>query len=101
MIKKNEIKLFTLASCNRCASIKSRLQLDNIEFVEVDCTPSDCEECDKVEDSIDCGRYPIAIVKSEKGKSIIHTCENKKSSTNKISVNSEDMFMNELKKAYF
>jgi len=100
---KNNLELYILDGCERCSRIKSRLDIDNIIYNIENCTTSDSKKCDSIEDKLDCGRYPIAIVKNNGVTSMIHFCDHKKpsgESTKKIPVDSEDKFINEIKNAY-
>jgi hypothetical protein len=102
----NKIELYLLDGCDRCSRIKYALLADEIKYEEVNCTSSESSKCDSLEDKLDCGRYPMAVVKKKGVTSIIYFCEGKSTSvtatTNKrISVDSEDKFINEIKKAYF
>lgn len=100
---KNKIELYILSKCDRCSRIKTRLETEGISFDIEDCTTSNSKKCDSIEDKIDCGRYPIAVIKNNGITSIIHFCDHKKPSgetTKKIPVDSEDKFISEIKKCY-
>jgi hypothetical protein len=97
---KNKLELYLLDGCNKCSRIKYALLADEIEYDAIDCTNSDNKKCDTLEDKIDCGKYPMAVVKRNGITTIIHFCDTKASSNTKISVDSEDKFINEIKKAY-
>lgn len=104
MEQKVKFELYTLHGCNRCANIKYALEVEDLLYEEVDCTSSENKKCDTLEDKTDCGRYPMAIIKKNGTTTIIHTCDGKKSTSGvnkKIAVDSEDMFIQEVKKAYF
>lgn len=104
MEKKLKFELYTLHGCNKCASLKYALESEDLIYEEVDCTASDNKKCDTLEDKTDCGRYPMAVIKKNGVTTIIHTCNDKKSTSGvnkKIVVDSEDMFIQEVKKAYF
>jgi len=76
---------------------------EEIEFELVNCADSNNKKCDSLEDKVDCGRYPMAVVKKNGTTTIIHFCDNKPAGgtiTKRIPVDSEDKFLSELKKAY-
>jgi hypothetical protein len=100
---KTKIELYVLDGCNKCARIKYELLAEEIDHELIDCTSSDNKKCDTLEDKVDCGRYPMAIVKKNGTTTIIHFCDNKPAggtTTKRIPVDSEDKFLSELKKAY-
>jgi len=104
MKKKIKFELYVLQGCSICANVKYSLEAEDLIFEEVDCTSSENKKCDTLEDKIDCGRYPMAVIKNNFGTTIIHMCDHKKSSggsTKRIPVDSEDKFIQEVKKAYF
>lgn len=95
---------YYLENCERCTRIKYALISDDIDHELVNCTSSNNTACDKLEDKVDCGRYPMAVIKKNGQSTIIHFCDKKSatSGTNKrVPVDSEDMFIQEVKKAYF
>lgn len=101
---KKSIELYLLDGCNKCTSIKYKLIAEEIEYEHVDCTSSENKKCDSLEDKVDCGRYPMAVIKNKGITSIIHFCDTQKpgtGTTRKIPVNSEDMFIKEVKKALY
>lgn len=97
------IELYVLNGCSKCSTVKQKLTEEGLVFSEINCTSTENEDCDKLEDSINCGRYPIAIVKNKGVKSIIHTCYDKKNTakSKKIPADSIESFLSEIKKAYF
>jgi glutaredoxin len=103
MTTKTKFELYILHGCATCARIKYALESEDIIYEEIDCTSSENKKCDTLEDKIDCGRYPMAVIKKNGSTTIIHTCKDRKPSlgaTKKIPVDSEDMFIQEVKKAY-
>lgn len=102
----NKIELYILDGCEKCTRIKYALLAEEIEYEMINCTSSDNKKCDSLEDKIDCGRYPMAVIKKRGTTIIIYFCDGKSTSgttlvTRRISVDSEDKFINEIKKAYF
>ena len=100
---KNKIELYALGGCGTCGRIKYALQAEEIEYELVDCTQSDNKKCDSLEDKVDCGRYPMAVIKAKGSTTVIHFCDNKPAggtNTKRIPVDSEDKFIQEVKKAY-
>lgn len=54
-----KITIFTLTGCDKCASLKSKLNENSIAYKEISC--EECPECcDSVEDTLNITRYPIA-----------------------------------------
>lgn len=103
MTKNSKLELYVLDGCKKCAAIKVALDLEKIEYTEHNCTSSENQDCDAIEDSINCGRYPIAVIKNNRGTTIVYTCEDQKTRGGKIKkvpVDSQDMFISEIKNAY-
>lgn len=104
MQNKVELELFTISGCSRCQNVKYQLEREDIIYHEHSCTSQEDKKCDSLEDKIDCGRYPIAVIKKNGVTTIVHNCYHKKpsgTSVRKIPVDSEDKFIDEVKKAYF
>ena len=97
---KPKIKLYTLNSCTRCAKIKELLYFLDISFTEFDCSSPNSKECDNLEDKLNCFKYPIAEVVLQNG-TVYHISVCKSSSNKRISADSEESFVNEIKKLYF
>lgn len=102
----NKIELYVLDGCEKCTRIKYALISDEIEYEEISCTSSENKKCDNLEDRVDCGKYPMAVVKKRGATSTIYFCEGKSTGgttiiNRRIPVDSEDKFIQEIKKAYF
>lgn len=103
MAKKNKFELYTLHGCEKCARIKYILESEDLLYEEIDCSSSENKKCDSLEDKVDCGKYPMAVIKKNGITTIIHLCDYKKASgeiAKRIPVDSEDKFVIEIKKAY-
>ena len=103
MAKKIKFELYVLGGCDKCSRIKYALDAEDIIYEEINCTSSENKKCDTLEDKIDCGRYPMAVIKTSECTTIIHLCDHKKpsgESTKRIPVDSEDKFISEIKKVY-
>jgi arsenate reductase-like glutaredoxin family protein len=97
----NKIKLYTLEGCSNCKKVNISLLEQGIDYEIVDCSSPDCEECDRLEDQINCGRYPIAVINTNNSTIKIHLCDdNKQSSSNIIIVDSVDKFVSTILKYY-
>ena len=100
---KNKLELYLLDGCDRCNRIKYMILAEELEYEAVNCTSSTNNICDKLEDKVDCGRYPMAVIKKKGSTTIVHFCDGQSASgttTKKVPVNSEDKFVEEIKKAY-
>jgi len=101
---KTKLELYLLDKCDRCTRIKYILSSEEILYDVVNCTASDNKKCDSLEDKIDCGRYPMAVLKNSVSTTIIHFCDNKtatnSNTSRRVPVDSEDKFINEIKKYY-
>jgi hypothetical protein len=101
---KTKLELYLLDKCDRCTRIKYALAWEEIKYEEVNCTSSESSKCDSLEDKLDCGRYPMAVLKNSISTTIIHFCDNKtttnSNTSRRIPVDSEDKFINEIKKYY-
>ena len=97
----NKIKIYTLNGCSNCKKVNSILAEKQIDYEIVDCSSPDCEECDRLEDQINCGRYPIAVIRTEGSTIKVHLCDdNKQSSSKIIIVDSVDKFISTIIKYY-
>jgi len=97
----NKIKLYTLEGCSNCKKVVTVLKELNIEYETVDCTSPDSEECDCLEDEINCGRYPMASIQTDKTTLKLHLCEdNSKMSKQVIAADSVDKFVSTIIKYY-
>ena len=104
MATKIKFELYTLHGCSVCATIKYALESEDLLYEEIDCTASDNTKCDSLEDKTDCGRYPMAVIKKLGSSTIIHMCDGRKTSNGinkKIVADSEDMFIQEVKRLTF
>jgi hypothetical protein len=104
MATKTKFELYILQGCEKCVRIKYAVVAEDLLFEEINCTSSENKKCDSLEDKIDCGRYPMAVIKNNGVTTIIHFCDFKKpsgESIKRIPVDSEDRFIQEIKKAYF
>lgn len=102
----NKIELYVLDGCEKCTRIKYALISEEIDYEEMNCTSSENKKCDNLEDRVDCGKYPMAVVKKRGATSVIYFCEKQSTGgttvvNRRISVDSEDKFIQEIKKAYF
>jgi hypothetical protein len=100
---KTNLDFYFLETCEKCTRIKYALIAEDIEHELVNCTSSSNSICDKLEDKVDCGRYPMAVVKNKGVTTIIHFCDKKptaSATTKKVPVDSEEKFIQEVKKAY-
>ena len=102
----NKIELYVLDGCEKCTRIKYALISEELEYEEIKCTSAENKKCDNLEDRVDCGKYPMAVVKKRGATTTIYFCEGRSiggttTISRKIPVNSEDKFINEIKKAYF
>lgn len=98
-----KFELYVLDGCNKCTRIKYLIASEELDHELVDCTASDNKKCDSLEDKVDCGRYPMAVIKNKGVTTIIHFCDKKPSESTtakRIPVDSEDKFIQEVKKAY-
>ena len=101
MENKIKIELYVLKGCEKCSRIKYGLVADEIPYEEIDCSSTENKKCDSLEDKVDCGKYTMAVVKKKGSTTIVHFCDGKSTTNKKIPVDSEDKFINEIKKAYF
>ena len=105
MENKIKVDLYTLTGCDKCSRIKYILQADEIAYEEIDCSSSENKKCDTLEDRVDCGKYPMAVIKKRGSTTTIYFCESRSTGgsttiTRKIPVDSEDKFVSEIKKVY-
>jgi hypothetical protein len=101
---KTDVYFYYLDGCEKCTKIKYELIKAEIEHELVNCTSSSNSLCDKLEDQIDCGRYPMVVIKKKGSNTVIHFCDKKavlEGKSKRIPVDSEEMFVKEVKKAYF
>jgi hypothetical protein len=100
-----KIELYLLENCGKCARIKYALLAEEIEFEIIDCANSENKKCDRLEDRVDCGRYPMAVIKKRGSITTVYFCDKGSiggttTVTRRIPVDSEDKFIQEIKKAY-
>lgn len=99
---KNKLQLYVLGGCGTCGRIKNRLLEEELDHELIDCSSNKNENCDSLEDKVDCGRYPMAVIKSKGHTTVVYFCNKQSENTSlrKIAVDSEDKFIQEVKKAY-
>jgi glutaredoxin len=105
MENKIKVELYVLKGCDKCSRIKYILQADEIAYEEIDCSSSENKKCDTLEDKVDCGKYPMAVIKKKGSTTMIHFCDGRSTGgtttvTRRIPVDSEYKFIYELKKVY-
>lgn len=101
----NKIEIYILDGCEKCTRIKYALISEDIEYEEISCTSSENKKCDSLEDRVDCGRYPMAVIKKRGSITTVYFCDKGSiggttTITRRIPVDSEDKFIQEIKKAY-
>lgn len=69
-IMKNKLSIFTLEGCSQCAKLKQELLINNILYVEVNCTKEN-EICDNLENLINCDIYPLCVLDYTTNKLIL------------------------------
>ena len=60
-MKKYKLKVFTLKTCPHCASFKTNLKNENIQFTDSVCE-DDPKSCDKIEDITGSEEYPMVML---------------------------------------
>ena len=72
----SELKVYSLADCDKCKSVIQFLDSKDIQYSKVECY-GDSEECDKMEDLTNFSRYPVIKLTTPEEKEIYFGYTNK------------------------
>jgi arsenate reductase-like glutaredoxin family protein len=86
-----KVTVYSLKDCNKCRSLLSSLNTNNIQYEIIECY-GDSAECDRMEDITDCYNYPVIKIEVSENKEVYLAVDGKLENKSNILPDKSTMF---------